>query len=189
MIRVRVPATSANIGPGFDTLGIAFNLYNEFEFSEEENEVKFYGFKDEFSHKENVDFLKNEYGWGGSYPVIIGTGIDEQHDAKGIHLSRGFGEGVPRMLLNWNQVEKRIGELIKMDRYLNSKEKEHYPEWLEKMEQRRAEIEEKKKAREILSTAPDQKVTVADEELVGKIINVKITDAKTWSLEGEVNDK
>ena len=28
-----------------------------------------------------------------------------------------------------------------------------------------------------------------DKELVGKIINVKIVDAKTWSLEGEVNDK
>ena len=27
-----------------------------------------------------------------------------------------------------------------------------------------------------------------DKELVGKILNVKITDAKTWSLEGEVND-
>ena len=129
-------------------------------------------FQKSLSHKENIDFLKNEYGWGGSYPVIIGTGIDEQHDAKGIRLSRGFGEGVPRMLMNWNQVEKRIGELIKMDRYLNSKEKEYYPEWLEKMEQRRAEIEEKKKAREILSTAPDQKVTVADEELVGKEVTI-----------------
>ena len=29
---VRVPATSANIGPGFDSFGIAFNIYNEFEF-------------------------------------------------------------------------------------------------------------------------------------------------------------
>ena len=116
-------------------------------------------FQKSLSHKENIDFLKNEYGWGGSYPVIIGTGIDEQHDAKGIHFSRGFGEGVPRMLMNWNQVEKRIGELIKMDRYLNSKEKEYYPEWLEKMEQRRAEIEEKKKVKEILSTAPEEKVT------------------------------
>ena len=115
-------------------------------------------FQKSLSHKENIDFLKNEYGWGGSYPVIIGTGIDEQHDAKGIHLSRGFGEGVPRMLMNWNQVEKRIGELIKMDRYLNSKEKEYYPEWLEKMEQRRAEIEEKKRVKEILSTAPEEKV-------------------------------
>ena len=30
---------------------------------------------------------------------------------------------------------------------------------------------------------------LCDKELVGKIINVKITDAKTWSLEGVVNDK
>ena len=44
MIRVRVPATSANMGPGFDTLGIAFNLYNEFEFSEEGTTNEFYGF-------------------------------------------------------------------------------------------------------------------------------------------------
>ena len=37
--------------------------------------------------KEDADFLKNEYGWGGSYPVIIGAGIDESHDGKGITLS------------------------------------------------------------------------------------------------------
>ena len=28
MIKVTVPATSANLGPGFDSLGIALNLYN-----------------------------------------------------------------------------------------------------------------------------------------------------------------
>ena len=28
-VSVRVPATSANCGPGFDTLGLAVNLYNE----------------------------------------------------------------------------------------------------------------------------------------------------------------
>lgn len=32
MIKVKVPATSANLGPGFDVLGIAFELYNEFGF-------------------------------------------------------------------------------------------------------------------------------------------------------------
>ena len=30
MIKVRVPATSANLGPGFDSLGIALNIYNEY---------------------------------------------------------------------------------------------------------------------------------------------------------------
>ena len=54
MIRVRVPATSANMGPGFDTLGIAFNLYNDFEFSEEGTTNKFYGFKEEFSNEDNI---------------------------------------------------------------------------------------------------------------------------------------
>ncbi len=32
MVRVRVPASSANIGPGFDCLGVALNMYNEAEF-------------------------------------------------------------------------------------------------------------------------------------------------------------
>lgn len=30
-MKVRVPATSANLGPGFDTLGMAFSLYNTVE--------------------------------------------------------------------------------------------------------------------------------------------------------------
>ena len=54
MVKVRVPATSANMGPGFDTLGIAFNLYNEFEFSEVSNGVEFEGFKEEFSNEDNI---------------------------------------------------------------------------------------------------------------------------------------
>ena len=75
-----------------------------------------------------AEFLKNEYGWGGSYPVIIGTGIDEQHDGKGITISKGIGSDKPHITLSWSQVEKRIGDLIRMDRYLNPKEKEKYPE-------------------------------------------------------------
>ena len=84
-------------------------------------------FEKSLSAKENADFLKNEYGWGGSYPVIVGAGIDENHDGKGITLSKGFGNDAPKLILKWNQVEKRIGELIRMDRYLNPKEKEQYP--------------------------------------------------------------
>ncbi len=36
MIRVKVPATSANVGAGFDSLGLAVSLYNEFTFEEAE---------------------------------------------------------------------------------------------------------------------------------------------------------
>ena len=113
-------------------------------------------FEKSLSVKENADFLKNEYGWGGSYPVIIGAGIDEQHDGKGITISKGIGSDKPHITLSWSQVEKRIGDLIRMDRYLNPKEKEKYPEWLEKQEERRAKLAEQRKNREILSTAPPE---------------------------------
>ena len=36
MTRVKVPATSANVGAGFDSLGLAVSLYNEFTFEEAE---------------------------------------------------------------------------------------------------------------------------------------------------------
>ena len=120
-------------------------------------------FEKSLSAKENADFLKNEYGWGGSYPVIIGAGIDEQHDGKGITISKGIGSDKPHITLSWSQVEKRIGDLIRMDRYLNSKEKEKYPKWLEKQEERRAELAEQRKNREILSTAPPEPENKEDE--------------------------
>ena len=117
-------------------------------------------FQKSLSAKENIDFLKNEYGWGGSYPIIIGTGIDESHDGKGIMLSRGFEDNAPRLLLNWSKVEKRIGELIKLDRYLNPKEREYYPTWLEKQEQIRAERAAEKEIREAIYTPPAEKEAV-----------------------------
>ena len=122
-------------------------------------------FEKSLSAKENADFLKNEYGWGGSYPVIIGAGIDESHDGKGITITKGIGKEKPHITLSWSQVEKRIGELIRMDRYLNPKEKERYPQWLESQEERRAKIEETKRNREILSNVPpEQEVEPAEKE-------------------------
>ena len=122
-------------------------------------------FEKSLSAKENADFLKNEYGWGGSYPVIIGAGIDESHDGKGITITKGIGKENPHITLSWSQVEKRIGELIRMDRYLNPKEKERYPQWLEIQEEHRAKIEETKRNREILSNAPpEQEVEPTEKE-------------------------
>lgn len=39
MIKVRVPATSANLGPGFDYVGMALELYNDFYFLEDPKET------------------------------------------------------------------------------------------------------------------------------------------------------
>lgn len=120
-------------------------------------------FQKSLSAKENADFLKNEYGWGGVYPAITGAGIDEQHDGKGIRISKGIGSDKPHIDLKWSQVEKRIAELIKLDRYLNPKEKAQYPAWLQRQEERRAELAEERRNREILSTAPSEKTEPKNE--------------------------
>ncbi len=121
-------------------------------------------FTKSLSSKENIEFLKNEYGWGGSSSVITGTGISEMHSGKGIQLSKGYSTD-KKLLLKWPQIEKRIGELIKQDRYLNRKEKEIYPSWLEKREAERLEYAEQRKLKEILSTAPTEKPNA---DLIGK---------------------
>ena len=43
MVRVAVPATSANLGAGFDSLGLSVSLYNEYEFSLERDGLLFQG--------------------------------------------------------------------------------------------------------------------------------------------------
>lgn len=53
MITIKVPATSANIGLGFDTLGMALTMYSTFTFEESE-ELKFIGFDDNFNNENNL---------------------------------------------------------------------------------------------------------------------------------------
>jgi N12 class adenine-specific DNA methylase len=79
--------------------------------------------------KERADFLKNEYGTGGYGSM----GHDEWHDSKGIKFTRsdeasGF-DGYDTVKMNWNQVQKRIGELIDTGRYLNPKEMAYTSEY------------------------------------------------------------
>lgn len=80
------------------------------------------------SSKDNIEFLKNEYGTGGTGADKFG--VSEEHNSKGIKLYIGYEEDSPTLLLTWKDVEKRIRELISDDRYLNSKEKEEYDIWL-----------------------------------------------------------
>lgn len=81
------------------------------------------------SRREQEEFLKEEYGMGGRSPILSGTGISEEHSAKGLKLSRGYQEGAPQLLLKWSQAAKRIEELIAADRYMTAKELEYLPEY------------------------------------------------------------
>lgn len=112
-------------------------------------------FQQNASAKENAGFLKKEYGTGGRYPVLVGTHIDEWHDGKGITLTREKITGPDtKIILPWTKVQKRIGELIAADRYLNNKEKEHLSTYRQQMEERRQQFADEAYAREILNREP-----------------------------------
>ena len=94
--------------------------------------------------KKNIEFLRNEYGTGGGthfYPD--GIRGHEWHDGKGILIEKQGSD--TKQLLSWSKVEKRLRELIKNDRYLNPKEKGHYPDFLEKENAPQYEIDTQKK--------------------------------------------
>ena len=89
-------------------------------------------FQQGLTPKENIDFLKNEYGWGGHSDAIPGSGYWEEHDGKGIMISRGGTDARSTensYLIRWPAAEKRIRELIKADRYLTPAEKREYPNY------------------------------------------------------------
>ena len=83
-------------------------------------------FQKQESKQENIKFLRNEYGIGGHSDAIPGSGYWEDHDSKGITISRDYGDPDGKFLLTWTKVEKRIRELIAADRYLNRAEQEQY---------------------------------------------------------------
>ena len=112
-------------------------------------------FQKNASAKENADFLKHEYGIGGRGPALTGIDIDEWHDGKGIAFTSGKYIGPDaKIILPWAKVQKRLGELIAADRYLNSKEKEYLPVYQQEQEERRQQLAEQAYAREILNREP-----------------------------------
>ena len=54
MVTVRVPATTANLGPGFDTLGLALALYNTLTFEELPEGLVFEGVDPDYATAENL---------------------------------------------------------------------------------------------------------------------------------------
>ncbi len=95
-------------------------------------------FQQSLSAQENADFLKREYGTGGRLPALIGTDIHENHDSKGITLTRGsIMNPDVRVVLPWIKVQKRIGELLAAGRYLNRQEEERMPAYAEQQEEKR----------------------------------------------------
>ena len=81
-------------------------------------------FKEKHTPREQADFLKDEYGIGGSSHAVSGASHSgEDHSGKGVVLKK---QDCPEIQLNWANVAKRISELIRKDRFLTPKEKARF---------------------------------------------------------------
>lgn len=95
MIKVRIPATSANIGPGFDSLGMALNIYNTFIFEEISEGLEIIGCDEKFNNDNNL-----------VYTSMMKTFKKTGYDPKGVRIimdteipvSRGLGSSAACIL-------------------------------------------------------------------------------------------
>ena len=96
--------------------------------------------------QKNIEFLKNEYGTGGGTHIFPdGFSGHSWHDSKGLAIDRNGTYTNHDLVLKWSQVEKRLRELIKDNRYLNPKEKDHYADYLESVSAHQYEIDTQRK--------------------------------------------
>ncbi len=87
-VTVRVPATTANLGPGFDSVGCAFSLYNVISFEPAETLV-FEGCEEQYKNEENLALV-------GFDAVLAATnnkrgGLKITFHEINIPVSRGLG--------------------------------------------------------------------------------------------------
>lgn len=115
MIKVQVPATSANLGPGFDTLGLALNLYNTFTFQEIPEGLEITGCEAKFANENNLVYTSmlktfNRIGYS-----INGMKVDIKTD---IPVSRGLGSSATCILGGVIGANKIAGSPLTKDEIL-----------------------------------------------------------------------
>jgi homoserine kinase len=88
MVEVRVPATSANMGPGFDCLGIALDMYNYIYVEEIEKGLEFIGFEECYKNENNLVYSSMKICFERTGYEPSGLRIEIKSD---IPASRGLG--------------------------------------------------------------------------------------------------
>ncbi|MCB2359219.1 homoserine kinase [Clostridium estertheticum] len=116
MFEIKVPATSANMGPGLDTLGVAFKLYNRFIVEEIESGLEIFGCNKEFANKNNL-----------VYTSMLKTFKKLQKDPKGVRLtfkteipvSGGLGSSATCILAGITAANRLCGDVLTKQEVLN----------------------------------------------------------------------
>ena len=130
-------------------------------------------FQKQEGKQENIKFLRDEYGVGGHSDAIPGSGYWEDHDTKGITISRDYGDPEGKFVLSWARVEKRIGELIAADRYLNRAEIEYYPKYQAQVRERQARWKIVNEFRSIVDDYVDFKTQLGEKDQCSEVLLAK----------------
>ena len=94
-IGISLPATTANLGPGFDSLGLALSLYNSFSFEETKRGLEILGTDKKYFDENNLVYRALKRGFDYlSYPS---RGIKIIFDSS-IPISRGLGSSASCVL-------------------------------------------------------------------------------------------
>lgn len=149
-------------------------------------------FSKSLSTENNINYLKNLYGISGATYTIKGAGIGVNTDYKGVRFNRGyFDASAKEQLFKWNYIEKRIKILIHEDRYLNSKELEDYPKWLDEKDQEREFIEASNNLAQKIIVEPteekyDYQYHLGDKVYIGadeyEILNIGISNVVLYDF-------
>ena len=87
-VTVRVPATTANLGPGFDSFGLALTLYNHISLEETDSGLEFIGCPADYANKDNL--IYKSYKAAMDYMGIPVKGLKVEIKSE-IPISRGLG--------------------------------------------------------------------------------------------------
>ena len=106
----------------------------------------YHQFQKHGNSKDNIEFLKKEYGTGGFF-VDFSDGTEGYvwYAGKGISIDRSGISTEHDLVLSWSKAEKRMRELIRDNHYLNPKEKDHYADYLESISAPQHEIDTQRK--------------------------------------------
>lgn len=88
-MKFRIPASSANLGPGFDCFGIAWQCYNEIEFIPREEGLVISGCAEKYCNEDNLAFkaYRATMTWAGQRE----SGLEIRFGRTDIPVSRGMG--------------------------------------------------------------------------------------------------
>ncbi len=108
---IRVPATTANLGPGFDTLGCALTLYNRLSFAKTQNGLSFSHCEPRFRNPDNLAYraFQDVFSAVGQ-PMPQGIHIDFAETA--IPVSRGLGSSAALLAAGAVAANAFLGNLL-----------------------------------------------------------------------------